>query len=735
MKMKKKELLIPAGNMASLYQAIFNGADAVYAGCKKFGARKFADNFTNEEMIEAIKLCHLYGVKIYATMNTLVKTEEVDVFLEQVEFLYKNSIDAILVQDLGMICLIRKKYPSLELHASTQTNNSSEDTIELFYKLGVKRVVFSRELSLEEINKIKVPIEKEVFVHGALCISYSGCCLMSSMLGKRSGNRGECVGSCRLPYTLEYNNEKIIKKKYLLSTKELNSTNNIKAILKSDIDSLKIEGRMKSPEYVGFITRLYRNLIDQNKKFDLEEETDKLKTLFNREFTKGHLFNERPEDLINPNFPNHIGLKIGEVINVTPKKITIKLDNNRVLNQQDSIRFLNNKAGFTVNYLYDQKDNLIKTSNDICVVDNKVDLKTNDIVCKTIDYNLMKSLEELPIKKIPISISVTAKVNEPLQVIVKDNENIVELSSVIVEESKTAPITKERIMEQLTKLGNSNFTCTDIDIESDQNIFISIKDLNDLRRQFVEKLTSKRENNHKDIRKKEIDFPKLNTKPTNLITVSVKKEDQLLAALELKISRIYTSDEDLYKKYKNNSSIYYALPRCSPNIKNNLKERNLVSDYFTFKRSIPTIGSYGLNVFNIYTLYYLHKFGLRTLTISKELKEEEVENLIKKYYDTFDELPNIEYIVYGRTENMIIKGNILSLKPNDYNYNLIDIKNRKFPVYFDNNKTYLLNYNTNATLPNRFIKKYCNLRIDLYNESKEETIDIIRSYQSYIFKD
>ena len=321
--MKKHELLIPAGDMESLHQAVLNGADAVYLGCKSFGARKFARNFDNEEIIDAIKFAHLYGVKIYVTMNTLVKDEEVDDFLNQIEFLHKNGVDAVIVQDFGMICLIREMYPNLEVHASTQANTSSKETAELFYKLGVKRVVFSREMSLDEINEIDVPIEKEVFIHGALCICYSGCCLMSSMLGTRSGNRGECAGSCRLPYSLETNGSKIIKDKYLLSTKELNSSINMDKLLDSDIASFKVEGRMKSPEYVGFITRYYRNLIDR-KNIDLEEETNKLKTIFNREFTSGNLFNTKAVELMNTKTPNQIGLEIGEVIEVTPKKIKIK---------------------------------------------------------------------------------------------------------------------------------------------------------------------------------------------------------------------------------------------------------------------------------------------------------------------------------------------------------------------------------------------------------------------------
>ena len=287
----KHELLAPAGNMECLKQAVFNGADAVYLAGKTFGARKFAQNFTNEELVEAIKFCHLYDVKVYVTMNTLVKDNEVDDFLEQAEFLHNNGVDAILVQDFGMICLLREKFPRLEIHASTQANTSSSETAELFYKLGVKRVVFSREMSLEEINKITVPIEKEVFVHGALCICYSGCCLMSSMIGTRSGNRGECAGSCRLPYSLEKDGEILSTNKYLLSTKELNTSENFAELLKSNIDCFKIEGRMKSPEYVGFVTRFYRELIDNYSTTDLETNNDLLKTLFNRGFTKGRLFN------------------------------------------------------------------------------------------------------------------------------------------------------------------------------------------------------------------------------------------------------------------------------------------------------------------------------------------------------------------------------------------------------------------------------------------------------------
>lgn len=220
--MKKIELLSPAGDYKSLEMAIDAGADAVYVSLKSYGARAFAPNFTMDEIKSAIKLCHLYGVRLYVTMNTLVKDTEVDDFLEKVKFLYLEGVDALIMQDLGMICLVRQMYPDLEIHASTQFNNSSKDTLILLKKLGVKRAVLSRELSIDEIKMMDVDIEKEIFIHGALCVSYSGCCLFSSMIGHRSGNRGECTGCCRLPYKLETNG-KIVNSGYLLSMKELNT--------------------------------------------------------------------------------------------------------------------------------------------------------------------------------------------------------------------------------------------------------------------------------------------------------------------------------------------------------------------------------------------------------------------------------------------------------------------------------------------------------------------------------
>ena len=714
------ELLVPAGDMECLKQAVHNGCDAVYLACKNFGARKFAKNFDNEEIIEALRFCHLYGVKVYVTMNTLVKNNEVDIFLEQVDFLHKNGVDALIMQDFGMICLVREMYPNLEIHASTQANISSKDICKLYYDLGVKRVVFSRELSIDEIDSIDVPIEKEAFIHGALCISYSGECLMSSMLGGRSGNRGECVGNCRLPYTLKKDNKVLAKDKYLLSTKELNTTSKIDRLLNSSIYSFKIEGRMKSPLYVGFITRLYRNLIDK-KEINLTNETNKLKTIFNREFTVGRIFNEIDSNFMNTKSPNHIGLEIGKVLEVTKDKIKIKLNKGFELHQYDAIRFLNSNKGLIINYLYDNKMKLISSCNDICYIDNKIGLIKEDIVTKTGDYLLGKAFEKVEEKKISISINVKAKLNSNLIVEFSDGENSLKIERDIIEESINNPISEDSLKKQLTKLGNSPFICNKFNIKMDNNIFIRIKDLNDIRRELTDKLIELRSNKKTDYLKQEVKFTKTNFKTDKKINCSVSNEEQLKVCLELNVDRVFVRNLDLYKKYQEYNNVYYMLNRCLLDVNSNLQERSLISDFANYT-NYEVVGNYSLNVTSIYTAYYLSKIGIKTLTLSVELSEEELINLIEDYRDKFGELDFI-ILVYGRIENMIIKGNILNIDINQ-KYQLVDLNNREFPVFYDGVSTHILNYDSTTLNSPEIINKY-NLRYDFYLENSVEVKNIL----------
>ena len=724
--MKKKELLVPVGDMECLKQAVFNGCDAVYLACKNFGARKFAKNFTNDEILEAIKFCHLYGVRIYVTMNTLVKNNEVDDFLEQASFLHQNGVDALIVQDFGMICLLREMFPNLEIHASTQANISSEEVCKLYYNLGVKRVVFARELSIEAIESITVPIEKEVFIHGALCICYSGCCLMSSMLGGRSGNRGECAGVCRMPFSLQKGEKILREKEYLLSTKELNTTHKIERLLESNIDSFKIEGRMKSPLYVGFITNLYRQLLD-GVNISLEKEEKKLKTIFNREFTEGHLFFTKEEDLINPKSPNHLGLAIGKVVGVTNKKVKIKLFPGEVLHQEDAIRFASSREGFIVNYLYDEKDNLISSTTNICFVDNKGKVEEDDIVLKTKDFLLEKEYEKIKPKKIPVSYKVYAKEKEPLKVEITDGIYTFIEEKGIVTLAEKIPVSQENIEKQLSKLGDTPFTCDKIGIEMDSNIFFPLHYLNEIRRVLTSKLISSRENGKINYLKKEVSFSK-ELQDVAFIPIScyVATKEQLEVCLKRKIDRIYTPNLSLYDEYQNEENIYYALPRCSFLPLENLKEKNLVSDY-AFYSNHNIVGNYPLNITNIYTAYYLQKIGFSSLSLSVELSEEECLSFLEEYEKKIGRF-SFEILGYGRVENMIIKGNILNLEKNKKDYQLIDSNEKKFPVYYDGKITHILNWKQKEIMIEQFREK-CTIRLDFYNETREEVENILKRVQ------
>lgn len=636
------ELLVPAGDINSFYAALNNGADAIYLSGKMFGARSYAKNFTSDELKTVLRLGKIYGVKIYVTMNTLVKENEVDDFLKEVEFLYNLGVDAILMQDFGMISLCLEKYPNLEIHASTQVNSSSYETIKLLYEMGVKRVVLPREMSIDEIRKIDIPIEIEVFIHGALCVSYSGNCLFSSMLGGRSGNRGECVGSCRLPYKL-YKDKTLIDEGYLLSMKELNTSTSINK-LPSNVVSLKIEGRMKSPSYVGFITKYYRKILDGDELTtkDLED----LKSMFYREFTKGHLFND--EDLINKKSPNHLGSHLGKVIDVNDEKIRIELD--RTLLQGDGIRFKESNKGMIVNYLYDLKDNLINKGNpkQIVEVDNKVKLTNLDEVRKTTDKSL-EITDFTIIRKVPINIEVKAKVGEVFTLTFSDLTNSVTYTGNVVEKSINNPLSKERLISQLEKLGNTPFVAKHISIDMDEDIFIRIGDLNVARRTLSERLIGERLNDYKEPIINEVTFDKINTKEI--------------------------IDLNNYREVERNP--FY--------IKDILKDKSIVSNLY--KPITDVIASYHLNVFNSYTAYYLYKLGYKAVTLSVELNNIELKDLIESIRKKFGNIPII-IKTKGYVEVMIIKGNILNIDK-DTPYTLVNVKNDKFKVYFDGRCTHI----------------------------------------------
>lgn len=745
-----KELLSPAGDFETLKQAIHNGCDAIYLGGKKFGARKFASNFDNEEMIKAIRYCHLYGVKIYVTVNTIIYESEINEVIDYIRFLHKNKVDAIIMQDIGLITLVRSIFPNLEIHASTQLHTHNNNQIKLLEKLGIKRVVVAREMSLEEINKLDTNLEIEAFIHGALCVCYSGQCLFSSLVLNRSGNRGECAGICRLPFSL-YENDKEIKTegKYLLSPKELNTLSHIKELMESNITSFKIEGRMKSPTTIGFITRLYRMMIDKYENNEelliTDQELENLKLLFNRGFTDGYLFNSYGKKLMNIKSPNHIGIEIGKVIEVNKDKIKIKLD--KPLSQEDGIRFLNEDKGMIINFMYNSKGLLINKAsiNEIIEVDNKVGLKKPGIVVKTIDHNLILELEKYNEKKISISMQANISLDKGFYLEITDDKNSIIKTKNIVFQAINNPTTKERVKEQLEKLGNTPFKIKDISINIPDNVFIPIKDINDLRREIVADLIKLREESGVDFKELEVKNSELAIKDSNKINLNVlvRNEEQLKVCLEEDIDTIYVTDRNLYDKYKDLNNIYLRLERVNPKPFDYNNEKLLITETGSLKYAVNNhiFTDYYLNVVNSYFIKYLVNNNIKRITLSPEISIEEIKNL----KNNLNNLSLCEIIIYGRLEvmvmkycplNMIVNNNKYpcGICKNGKKYYLLDRNNEKYPLLHSNEVTHILNYKKQDinNLEDYIRLGINNYRIELYEEDKIEARKVIKKVKNLL---
>lgn len=745
-----KELLSPAGDFETLKQAIHNGCDAVYLGGKRFGARKFASNFDDEEMVRAIKYCHLYGVKIYVTVNTIIFDNEVDDCLKYVTFLHKNGVDAVIMQDMGMITLVRKVLPNLDIHVSTQAHTHNINQIRLLEELGVTRIVTAREMSLDEIKKLDTKLEIETFIHGALCVCYSGQCLFSSFLLNRSGNRGECAGICRLPFKLlENGNEIKTEGKYLLSPKELNTTNHIKELLDSNITSFKIEGRMKSPTTIGFITRLYRMLIDhyeKNEEISLTStEQEQLMVLFNRGFTEGYLFNKSGKDLMNITSPNHVGIMIGKVIDFNKKRIKIKLD--KQLHQNDGIRFEQEQLGMIVNYIYGDHDKLVSSANsgDIIEIDNKVGLSKKCDVLKTVDSLLLEELEKYKEKKISIDINASASINGKFSLIITDNINKVVVEEDIVSKATGSGTSKDRILEQLLKLGDTPFKADNYILNIDSNIFVPISKLNELRRKAVEKLVYLRENNKKNvIINDKFSLVKANSNSKIKINTLVRNEQQLLACIDASIDNIYVTDYDLYKKYKYLDNIYYRLDRVISNYRDYHNEKLLVGEMgsvYKYRDDNIINSDYYLNVSNSYYVSYLRNLGINNITLSVEDSIDTISSIVNNVGNS-----NIEVIVYGRLEAMIMKYCPLKMLINNdrvpcnvcrngKKYELVDRNGAHYPLIQDKELTHIMYYQKYDIIKDMDkLSKFgiLNYRFEFFDENSKEIKEIIEKAKTIL---
>lgn len=704
--MRKVELLAPAGSMASLIAAVQNGADAVYLGGAHFGARASAVNFDEEQMREAVSYAHLYGVKIYVTVNTLIRNEELSECLDYIGTLYQSGVDALIIQDLGLMNCVRHRFPDFELHASTQMHIHNRDGLTMLKKWGIKRGVLARETPLELIRELsKENIDLEVFVYGAYCVSYSGQCLMSSSIGHRSGNRGECAQSCRLPYKLikEIKGEQSVietEGRYLLSPKDLNTLSIVDELIEAGIYSFKIEGRMKRPEYVGLVTAMYRAAIDAyyaKTKYSVDQQKiEAMQKVFNRGFTLGHLKHKLGSELMSTIRPNHVGIKIGEITGFNKDKIIVKLHHE--LNQGDGIRILCEKedVGYVVNYLY--KNNLLVNhadAGDTIELKRMGHEKINAAVLKTSDVIQLSEIEKQNQeghRKVLLKGKITLHAFEPVRLCVSDGSYETEaVSEQVVEKAMKTPLDEKRIYAQLMKTGNTPFSFESIEIDLDEGMTFPISCLNELRRQVLSQHEAKRRSSTRELPvAMAMKHTHKETKPVSIIAFCMNKE-QVNAAYTY-ADQVAVSDSKLYEALKDEyPEIIFNYPRV---MKHKYDQSSGIIQEVGGLTADGMMAGSGLNCFNAESAAFLFDEGIDIVQLSLECTISQSARLIEAYR-TLDNGGNFAALIYGYYENMLMEACPVNMALTDNNkqncqlckgstrYYLQDQKGRNYPLHGD----------------------------------------------------
>ncbi len=660
--MKKPELLSPAGNFACLKAAIAGGADAVYLGGKNFSARAFANNFDNEQLEQAVRYAHLRGVRIFVTLNTLLNEKEFENALKMADFYYRSNVDALLIQDLGLYYVLKEKYPDFELHCSTQMHVHNLSGVINAKKLGFKRVVLARESDLELIRQCcRQGIEVEVFVHGAICVSYSGQCLMSSYSKTRSANKGMCAQCCRLKYDL-YEDDKKVKTdtKYLLSPKDNCLIEDIPDLIEAGVSSFKIEGRMKSSAYVGYVTSLYRKAIDEyfkGSRYRLsQDELDKLRVLFNRNFSDD-LLHDRNE-LFGQKTPNHLGIETGEVLYNKNDHTYIRLS--RDLNQFDGIRI--GDFGCIVNMLY--KDGLLvshASKGEIVSILSKE--KLSGRVFKTQDYILENTVNSLPEKRIPLDVKLSIYPNRNVEVNLKClDDNYTFQSSITAQKALKAPLNKETVIRQFQKLNDTEYFLNDLELNS-EDAFLSVSQLNEIRRNAIEQFNKYRLGSFKRDRLE------------SGISLADLKDETDEGEMIQNGDRIFLNDKEYPVNYVINKESRYADSTDGAIC----EFGGLLKDY----RS--KIAYYTLNICNSYAYEFLKRLGFDHIVLSSELKDNEISDLIEAYETRNKRIIKPYRLFSGKRVLMYIKSDPLARYAEKGHKYTLDDGNNRYDVNFVNN--------------------------------------------------
>ncbi len=786
----RPELLAPAGDMESLIAAVENGADAVYLGANIFSARVFAGNFSVDGIVNAIDYAHLRGVKAYVTVNTLIKDNEMENAINLLYHLSEFGADAVIIQDIGLLSKIHELSIDIPIHASTQMTTHNSGGVKFLEEMGVKRAVLAREMSLDEIREIKqntdTNIEIETFIHGALCISYSGQCLLSSIIGGRSGNRGFCAQPCRKKYKLRENGN-VVKTdgEYLLSPKDLNTTAILPQLIDAGIDSLKIEGRMKRPEYVAGVVRIYRRLIDRYMEdpsgyFVTKDESMHLAQLFNRGFTSSYFLGMPRTDLMSRNKPYNRGIPIGTAIGYDQQSGHIHVDLSGELNTGDGIGIEDGEVetGEVVYNMYED-DRKINHADAGMVVEIPSDtqVRAGSTIYKTLDKSLMESLQKtfrstVPIRKIPVTITVKAVAGEAFELKIEDIDfNMVHLKSkYMVEKAVKRPTTKGQITQQITKLGNTVYDIFNIDLNVDDDIFIPISQLNDIRKDAMSRLDNTRvaqwrripHAGYNSMMSYPADEDVADKKP--VLTVSVDSMRDVNNAISGGADVIYLDSEFIQyenktdietateKVHKAGKKIFFDTPRIVKD-----REMNVVKDIFHMAK---ILGADGVMVSNSGTFKHAKKMGLEIILDSPfnvfnksslDLWTEQGANMIVLSPElTLDEIwkiapfGNTECIVHGRLELMesehcIVGGMYESACPEpckENDFEIVDEKRYTFPIKMDSDcRMHILNSKVLCMLddiPKIIESGVSSIRIDAKSIDDEDVETIVRSYRDSI---
>jgi U32 family peptidase len=525
MKKTDFELLLPVGQLEMALAAIHNGADAIFVGFPGFNARGRSYDFEISELKEIIETCHLFGVKVNLAFNIVIFQNEIEKVVSALKEVLPLKPDALIIQDLGLVQIVRKMAPDQPIHASTQMTVSNDLAIELLNDLNIKRFVLARENSLSEIQSIseRTTKELEVFVHGALCVSYSGQCFTSETLGGRSANRGQCAQSCRFSYELIVDGEKkqLVDQTYLVSPQDLCGISEIPQLMKIGVKSFKVEGRLKTPEFVASVAKSFRHAIDSvlNEKplsaLQIEKEKTSMAVQYSRGFFPGWLNGVNHQELVNGTFSSHRGALIGKITNVNNFEITVQLDKPLQLENGDGLLWVEknqNKGSFifSVQKISDQKYKL-GLSNDSGITMSALDSNLYLNHDKDQKKEIQKSYSDKNYsKKINLKFKIELSLGQSMKAVVTDGRfEFTDQSESVIAKADKKPLTKELIQDEFLSLANTAFTSTAKDIEvifDGPNLFLNHKEIKNIRQRLVQKIEFARKSHFVD----PIDFKKLN---------------------------------------------------------------------------------------------------------------------------------------------------------------------------------------------------------------------------------